>query len=619
MKSTRPPALEVRGLSASSASGARIVEDVSLQVLPGEILGIVGESGSGKTTTAMAILGYSAPGVVISSGEIRVSGERIDPRSMARRVRGRLISYVPQSSGTALNPSLRVASAISDMIAQHRIASDRGDDAASLLATVGLPNDRGFQARYPHQLSGGQQQRVCIAVALAAQPRVVVLDEPTTGLDVVTQALILKELLRLRDSEHVSMIYVTHDLSVVAQIADRIAVMNAGRIVEEGRTDVVLRRPRHPYSRGLVASIPDHARPHQLRSLLGIGADGGRSRRGCAFVDRCPQHVARCQDEAPPLSSIGTHQAVRCFEWQRTPTLDATTGDAESRGRETASKLDPALIVEHLAAEHRSLREHTVAAHDVSFTLRRGECVALVGESGSGKTTIARTIAGLHPIAGGRVVLAGEAVDGLARRRSVEQRRRVQLVSQNPSAALNPRHTVENAIARPAQKLRGLSKKDARAEVRRLLEAVRLPERLAHRYPAELSGGERQRVAIARALATLPEILICDEITSSLDVSVQAAVLALLGDLRRQFGLSLLFITHDLGVVAAVADHVLVLEQGIVCEEGPTSSILRAPAHPYTRRLLEAAPSISAVLESWDEPDRLTDEVSAVPVNDRER
>jgi peptide/nickel transport system ATP-binding protein len=598
---TAPSTLELTGLEVSLHSGAAIVEGVDLTLADGEILGLVGESGSGKTTTALALLGYYGDGIRRASGALAVGGRELRMDDSMRGARGAVISYVPQEPGRALNPALRIADELDDVLRAHRVA--RGPDAAEgHLAAVGLPTSTEFRRRFPHQLSGGQQQRVCIAAALSCAPAVVVLDEPTTGLDVITQDVILAELRRLRDEQRVSMVYVTHDLAVVAQIADRIAVMYAGRIVEQGPAEAILREPRHPYTRGLLASIPDHVRPPVLQPMPGIAVGVGDRPPGCAFAPRCPQRSGRCEAAMPALEDIGDERSVRCLHHDRTPPVRTISLDElEDVAREESEALEPQpviLEVDGLAAEHRSRRETTVAATDVSFVVRRGACVALVGESGSGKTTIARAIAGLHPPSAGRIAVEGVDLPGLVRNRSVAQLRQIQLVSQSPSDALNPRQVVAEAIGRPAHLLRGLRRAELRAEVQRLLECVRLPARVAERYPSELSGGERQRVAIARALAAEPAIVLCDEITSALDVSVQAAVIALLGDLRRDLGLSLLFITHDLGVVAAVADEVLVLERGAVCETGPPAAVLREPAHPYTRRLLAAAPSISARLTS---------------------
>ncbi len=581
-------ALSVRDLRVELEGGDPIVEELTLSVAPGEILGIVGESGSGKTTTALALLGYAREGVRFAGGEIEVGGERMEQREErgARRVRGRLVSYVPQDPGNALNPALRIGTAIQHMLDEHAGQREVGSVSAAL-AGVHLPATDDFARRYPHQLSGGQQQRVTIAIALVCEPPVVVLDEPTTGLDVITQARVLEEIDRLRRERGLAMVYVTHDLAVVAQVADRIAVMYAGRVVEEGPAVGILSTPRHPYTRGLVASIPDHARPRRLRGMPGVAVGVGERPPGCAFAPRCAQRTDRCVAEMPGLEAVPGGR-VRCFEWQRTPALEL----GETRETRAASETAPLLAVERLLAEHGRGHTAVVAARDVSFAIRPGECLALVGESGSGKTTIARCVAGLHQPSSGSILLDGTPLAGKARSRPKEARRRLQIVFQNPNDSLNPRHRVDDAIARPARVLRELSATEAKAEVTALLERVRLPARMATRFPGELSGGERQRVAIARALAAGPELLVCDEITSALDVSVQAAVLEVLGELREELGLALLFITHDLGVVGAIADQVLVLEQGRICEAGPAAMLLANPTDDYTRRLLEAAPRL---------------------------
>ncbi len=592
--------LHARDLRVELSGGAAIIEDVSLELRAGEILGLVGESGSGKTTTALSLFGYHEPGVLAAQGEIEIAGQVLGDEQLFRRARGRLISYVPQNPGMALNPSMRAADAIEDMLRAHRATAVTEPEALGLLDRVGLPADDSFGRRYPHQLSGGQQQRMCIAIALASGPAVVVLDEPTTGLDVITQARILAELVRLRDEQQAAMLYITHDLAVVSQIASRIAVMYAGRIVEQGDPAEILRSPRHPYTRGLMASTPDHVRPRMLQAMSGIVAGIGERPPGCAFAPRCAQRVPRCETELPGLEQTSAGHYARCFEWRSTPPVDWIAPAAGGKPAAGADGPAAVLEVDHLRAEYRSRHGNVVAASDVSFSVRRGGCVALVGESGSGKTTIARVIAGLHPIASGALRLYGEPLPGVAQRRTIEQRRRIQIVFQNPAEALNPRHTVAATIARPARMLRGLSRSGAEAEVSRLLDAVRLPGAVAGRYPGELSGGECQRVAVARALAGQPDVLVCDEITSALDVSVQAVVLELLRDLRETLGISLIFITHDLGVVGVVADRVLVLKDGMICEEGSLAEVLQAPRHEYTQRLLAAAPSLSATLDGWE-------------------
>ena len=596
-----PAVVAIRDLHVETASGEPIIEGVSFSLGAGEALGLVGESGSGKTTAALSMLGYSQPGTRITAGQIEIGGEVIDAVSTRawRRFRGQLISYVPQHPQSALNPSMRVGQAIREMLRIHAGADAGRSRVGPALTKLGLPSGAEFQRRYPHQLSGGQQQRVCISVALVCEPPVVILDEPTTGLDVVTQARILDELLRLRQEHGISMLYVSHDLAVVAKVADRIAVMYAGRIVEEGPADQLLRHPRHPYTRGLLTSIPDHVKPRVLEPMAGVAVGVGDRLPGCSFAPRCPLRVPTCDESMPPLKLVGNDRRARCLR------SDEVTDPEPSRLASTTLEVaqsEPVLTVSGLRAEHRGRGESVLAADDISFAIGLSQCVALVGESGSGKTTIARSIAGLHPIARGEIRLGDQPLAGQARRRTIEQRRRVQLIFQDPGDALNPKQRVRTIIARPAQALRGLGGDAVRHEVSRLLETVRLPARIAERYPAELSGGERQRVGIARALAAQPELIICDEITAALDVSVQAAVLSLLAELRSELGLALLFITHDLGVVATIADRVLVLENGLICESGPTATVLAQPQREYTRRLLEAAPSISQALDGWNAP-----------------
>lgn len=556
---------------------------------------MVGESGSGKTTTALALLGYTTQNAKITAGEIEVAGKTLvltDERA-ARAYRGRFISYVPQNPGTSLNPSMRIGEAIEEMLRAHRSGADVEHEVPRALASVHLPDGSEFRHRYPHQLSGGQQQRVCISVALACGPPLVVLDEPTTGLDVVTQARVLEELKRLRSEQGVSMIYVSHDLAVVGQIADRIAVMYAGRVVEEGAALDLLRRPRHPYTRGLIVSIPDHLDPCRLEPMPGVAVGIGERPSGCAFAPRCPLRIEECEAAVPELAERGSGHLNRCIRPGEVPDPSRTPSELVQTPRR---ELEPILSVSGLRIEYRGGHEVVVAADDVNLVLVRGGCVALVGESGSGKTSTARAIAGLQPIAAGEILLEGQLLADVARKRTREQRRRLQFIFQNPADALNPRLSIAATIGRPTRSLRGLSRSESDREVRRLLELVRLPASTAERYPAELSGGERQRVGIARALAAGPDILICDEITSALDVSVQAAVLSLLAELREELGLAILFITHDLGVVATVADEVVVLELGQVRESGPVGELLRQPKHPYTQKLMASAPSITHAL-----------------------
>jgi peptide/nickel transport system ATP-binding protein len=585
------PVIRVEDLCIRLSTGEPVVDDVSFAVGAGEILGLVGESGSGKTTTALSLLGYTRAGVEISGGTIEVGGESIlgrEPRAL-RSLRGRVVSYVPQDPGGSLNPSLKVGDAIMDVLRAHR-AKVPGDSLRTALERVELGADPRFVDRYPHQLSGGQQQRVTIAMASACQPPVAVLDEPTTGLDVLTQDRILLELRRLRDQKGMAMVYVSHDLAVVAGMADRIVVMYAGRMVESGPASEVIERPRHPYTRALVSAIPDFHRPRALRGIPGVSVGVGEWPQGCAFAPRCEYAQTRCVEALPALEETSPGHVVRCVRWQELALGEATTGGA--RGPAAVLESTALLEVSGLEAHYRSGRGKRTAVHDVSFAIEEGRCVALVGESGSGKTTVGRCVAGLHVPSNGSIVFDGAQLAGAAGSRPLEPRRRIQIVFQNPFESLNPRHRVRSSIERPLRVLRQLSRTAAEAEVGELLERVRLPKRLGDRFPSELSGGERQRVAIARALAAKPDLLICDEVTSALDVSVQAAVLELLQELQRELQLSMLFITHNLGVVACIADSVLVMDRGSLCETGTVAQVLSAPSNDYTRRLLNAAPRL---------------------------
>jgi peptide/nickel transport system ATP-binding protein len=601
-----PPTLGLKGVRVQVRRGPTIIEGVDLDLHPGEIVCLVGESGSGKTTTALTVFGLSSSGLVMSAGHVCVEDQEIRGEAAFRDIRGRKVAYVPQNPATSLNPAMRIADAITETIRNEgEFPDDQETAAARMLGRVGLPQTTEFGRRYPHQLSGGQQQRVCIAVALAAKPEVLVLDEPTTGLDVVTQDRILDELLRLRGEERVAMLYITHDLAVAAKVADRVVVMYGGFVVEEGPTDEVLRRPWHPYTRGLMAATPDHVAARPLEVMIGGPVDIADRPPGCPFAPRCPQKIDACDAEIPSLVVVSAKHSVRCPEWQRTAAVNWNEQRVQAKELgETAVLLD----VSDLNAEHRTRRGTVVAAAGISFQLKEGACLALVGESGSGKTTIARVIAGLHPVWSGQLLLRGERLAPKARDRNQDQRRRIQIVFQSPSDALNPRHSVGEALSWPARTLRRMSRQEASAEVLSLLDSVQLPARYADRYPRELSGGQRQRVAIARALAPDPDVIVCDEITSALDVSVQARILELLADLRRDRGVSLLFITHDLGVVAAVADEVLVLEKGLICEEGDTSSILKRPQTDYTKQLLESAPSLVEAIGIWNADDKAVED-----------
>lgn len=582
-------ALAAEGIRVETAGGDPIVDNVSLRLGRGEVMGLVGESGSGKTTVALALMGHAPGGGRIVSGSVRVADEEIlglsDPE--LRKVRGRLVSYMPQNPAAALNPAMRIGTLIGEVLESRPGAKGRKDLAVEALARAGLPANYAYLRRYPHQLSGGQQQGVAIAAALASEPEALVLDEPTTALDVVTQAAVLGEIEhRVRESG-TAVVYLSHDLGVVGSMADRITVLYAGSVVEEGPATEVLESPRHPYTRALLAAAPGPNRSRRPVSIAGTAPGVGERPTGCAFAPRCDFRTATCE-RRPELEQIkaGSH-SVRCWERHRTAGLPSPEGIAASGGRrETGGN---ALRLEALRAGHTTAGKTAETLRGVDLDLASGECLALVGESGSGKSTLARCVAGLHPPSAGRILLGGDPLPPRAQDRSAQQLGRAQLVFQDPSSSLSPLKAVGTQVARPAELLRGMGRREAEGEARRLLEAVRLSGRFSDRLPRELSGGERQRVAIARALAPGPDVLVCDEVTSSLDVSVQAGILELLGELRAFFGLGLIFITHDLGVVAGVADRVAVMDDGEIVEEGSTDEILRRPKSPAARNLLAAS------------------------------
>lgn len=582
------PLLAVRDLTVELDSGQPVVSGVSMTLEAGQTLGLVGESGSGKTTVALALLGYARPGMRIVSGEVEIAGQRIalQDETAARAMRGRLVSHVPQDPNTNLNPSLRIGRAINDVVLEHRREQAGEETVHEALRRVHLPATRSFARRYPHQLSGGQKQRVLIASALVCEPPLIVFDEPTTGLDVVTQARILEEVERLHRERQIAMIYVSHDIAVVSQVANQVAVLYGGIVVEHGSTERVLSRPRHPYTRGLVSSVPDHTQPRRMRGIPGVAVGIDERPAGCPFAPRCEQRVERCTTELPPLEPLDGRD-VRCFEAQRTPppALD------ELRSPPSTDTREALLSVEHLTAVHRDGRHTVVAASDVSFEVQRGAAVALVGESGSGKTTLGRLLVRLLQPTSGGIQFDGVEIGHLGEAELRPLRARIQMIFQDPQSSLNPRLRLAVALTRPLQvfgRLKG--RRDQRDRAAELLDLVGLPPHFIDRYPHELSGGQRQRAGIARALALEPDFIVADEIVSGLDVSTQAHILLLIRELRKRLGLTLVFISHDLSVIRVLCDDVAILQHGEIVESGPVAKIFERPQHAYTRDLLSAIP-----------------------------
>lgn len=582
--------LRADGLRVETTAGIEILDDVSFELYAGEVLALVGESGSGKTTSALALLGHATHGIRIVGGSVVLEGRdllRLKKREL-RSLRGARISYVAQDPTKSLNPRHRVKRQIAETLIVHGMSRRDAQLAVKeLAASVHLPTDDAFLQRYPFELSGGQQQRVAIAIALVSKPQVVVLDEPTTGLDVTTQARVLNLLRELAQETRTAFVYVTHDLALVDGIADRVAVMYAGRIVESGSRARVFRNPAHPYTSLLLQSVPRLKVRQVLTGIDGTALPPGMRPRGCFFAPRCPLADSHCVAEFPPVTKVEAAHLVRCWH-------------SSSMGAPASQRLrhrrlpenDQLLTVEHLVASYRQGSKRSIVLNDVSFAISPGECLALLGESGSGKTTLGRCVIGLHRPDSGSIRLYGSPLAEAARGRAQAERQRIQIVFQNPEASLNPAETVQEALARP-MRLFGHARGSERKEIEDLLDRVRLPLSSIGRYPVELSGGEQQRVAIARALAARPALLVCDEVTSALDVSIQAAIVELLEELRLD-GLALLFITHNIALVNSIADRVLILEEGVVREEGRVADVIEHPGHEYTRQLIAAVPELKS-------------------------
>ena len=585
--------LSVEGLSVVMArSGVPVVTDVSFSVGAGQVMGLVGESGSGKSTVGLATLGYARRGLRIAAGKVMLGETDVLTLSPAelRRTRGRLISYVPQDPASGLNPALRIAAQLREVISIHKGVLDAGetvdDRARQILEEVNLPLTDAFLRSFPHQMSGGQQQRIGIAMAFACRPRLIVLDEPTTGLDVTTQRHILDTINALTERHGATAVYVSHDLPVVAQVTDTTSVMYAGRLVEHAPTRELFSSPRNPYTVGLIEAAPTPDRSTVLVGIEGQPPRPGRWPRGCTFADRCPRVQDACRESEPPLAQIEEDRLVRCFF----PVIERQPLPLAAASVRTARQGTGGLEVSALNASYGA----ATILHGVDLTIEPGACLAVVGESGSGKTTLARCLAGLHERWEGRAEFEGETLDRRGPRRSEDQRRRIQYVFQNPYASLNPRMSVAENVEEPLRLFERIGWRERRGRVLETLDRVALGRDFADRMPGQLSGGERQRVAVARALVVEPHLLICDEITSALDVSVQALLVEQLRRLQQERGLTMLFITHNLSVVRSIAQNVLVLERGAVVETDDVETILERPSHPYTRQLLEDLPRFAS-------------------------
>jgi peptide/nickel transport system ATP-binding protein len=590
VRETHGIAIEDLRIVLTGRDNVDVVDDIDLVLHPGEVVGLVGESGSGKTTVGTSLLGYTRPGAAFDAGKVLFEDKNILglPWQQVRQLRGEEIAYVPQDPAAALNPSIRIGKQIVELMELRGLGTSesRLQGARDGLAEVGLPNDDEFLRRYSHQLSGGQVQRVALAMAFLPKPKVLVLDEPTTGLDVTTQGMVLKTMGELCRAHGVAALYVTHDLAVIANIADRVAVMYAGQIAELGTREAIFAQPMHPYTRALLDSIPHLSQARALSGIPGRTPAPGARPGGCRFHDRCSYAVEQCAAGVPPLEEYGPDHLVRCIRVKDIGHWDI------SRGTVPDSDPDKPRDIILDIADLNIFYGRKEVVHGVSFDVGKAEVVALVGESGSGKTTISRSVGGLHKEWTGTITFDGEQLAEGARSRSAVDRKRIQYIFQNPYLSLNPRLTIEQIVKRPMELFGIASGKAATDRVVELLDQVALGPAVLKYQASRLSGGERQRVAIARALAAEPDLLVCDEITSALDVSVQGSIVSLLEDLRKSRGISMLFVTHNLALVRSIAARVQILNQGRLVESGSVVEVMDSPKEEYTKRLLANSPRI---------------------------
>ena len=601
-----PDALTIENLDVTyrvRGKARQVLRDVSLSIRPGEAYGLVGESGCGKSTAALAAMRYLPRNGRVRGGRILVAGRDMLALDAAelRRLRSSKVAMVYQDPGRALNPSILVGRQVAEVFEVMGIRGPKAyARATEMLARVQISDPSRVMQRYPHQLSGGMQQRVVIAMALAINPVLLVLDEPTTGLDATVEAEVLDLVAKLRAEYSTAILFISHNLAVIARMCDRIGILYAGALVEEGTTRQVFDDPRHPYTVGLLRCLPqagrrkDHGR---LDTIPGFLPSLGARIPGCVFAERCGLADARCHAEPPTFHDLsGRHS--RCHYHDRAASLPRAVPADTAAIAQIDRNRPPVLDTVALAKTYPFGQHGIRALAGVSLALWPGETLGLVGESGSGNTTLAKLLLGLtSPDSESAITLAGDRLPGRATARSTAQIKSLQIVFQNPDSALNRSHTVRYLIGRALAKLGGLRGAARGKRLLELTQAVRLTERHLAARPRQLSGGLKQRVAIARAFAGEPKVVVCDEPTSALDVSVQAAILNLLADLQAQLRVSYIFISHDLGVVRYLSDRIAVLYLGRLMEIGPAEAVFSGPHHPYTEALLSSVPSLGGEAE----------------------
>ena len=591
------------GFQSQKGDQISILKNISTTINKGETVGIVGESGSGKSTLALAMMGYVKQGLFTIDGECLFHSNNLlkMKNKELEGIRGRKIAMIPQNAGQSLTPNLKIGYQIDEALRLHTDLkkNQRDKKISELLNKVRLPSPETMAQRYPHELSGGQQQRVAVAMALAGSPELLLLDEPTTGLDVTTQAHVLELLNFIAKDTGTSMVYVSHDLGAIAQVSDRVIVMYSGEIVLDGPVKNILKNPIHPYTFGLLKSIPKLTLPGLPESMSGSQPQPGSIKEGCSFYDRCEFADQKCKNNSPKLEFIDeVNTYVRCFKHKDLLNQNALNPQKVKSIENTILKneiLDLSKVSISYAKQKfidqllNKIEDSNPTVKEVDININKGETLALVGESGSGKSTILKSIAGLLKTKDGIIKFdKNKQLSNDLKKRDSSFLRAIQLIFQNPDESLNPNHTVEEIVSQPLKLYFGLKGQELKKNIINILDKVRLGEFYLTRYPRQLSGGEKQRVAVARAFAAKPDIILCDEVTSALDVSVQAAVLNLLQQLKEDFGTTYIFVSHDLAVVRAISDRVAVLYQGRLCEIGPSKNVYKFPSHPYTEVLLGA-------------------------------
>jgi peptide/nickel transport system ATP-binding protein len=594
--------LAARSLSVAyhaQGTGRQVLLDVSLELTPGRVIGLAGESGSGKSTLALCLMGYRSPGQQVLSGEVDMAGSSITRASIGRLrgLWGSRLAYLPQDTSTSLNPALTIGRHFAESLNKHEHLSSEGArrSATEWLGHVGIPEPERALRRYPHQFSGGQQQRLAIALALCLNPAVLILDEPTTGLDVITQAQVNELVLALAREAGVAMLYVSHNLAMLATVSDDLAIMYAGQIVERGPVSSVYLSPRHPYTAALIAAVPTIESDERPRGIPGIPRPTVALDQ-CCFLDRCPLRAKQCETSIPMLA-VGEFHEARCVRVTERLILAERSEPVASEASVRADLPDAAAAILRVrdvscAFGRRGQGPAVRAVDHVTLDVLPGRTLGIAGESGSGKSTLLKVIAGLIRADSGDVLFRGNALAPVSTRRSAADRRAIQIVFQNPDSTLNPRHTIAQSLERPLRLFEPrMSRADRRGRIAAAANQVRISADLLDRYPHHLSGGQRQRVAIARALLADPVLLLCDEVTSALDVSVQASIIELLLELQETQQLTMIFVTHDLGVLRSVADEVVIMQNGVVRERGEVTAVLRSPHDAYTKRLIDAIPA----------------------------